>query len=359
MTRAPYLLVSDIHAHPWSAFSTINEAGLNSRLAIQLSELERAASELLKRGGYKVYFAGDLFHVRGSIDPEVFNPVHATFSRIAASGIGVTAIPGNHDLKGRETTELGNAFQTLQSIGEHGDNFRVVTKPQVFDDRRIAMIPWCASKDKLREAQASLDTIIKNRADYDLIIHAGIDGVLDGVPAGGLSAAEVASWGFKRVFAGDYHNHKVMEGGKVVSIGATTHQSWGDIGSKAGFLFVYDDHIEWQASHAPEFVEISGEDDPDEIPLIVDGNYVRVRGMKLTDGEIKTFRTQLEEMGARGVSFQVAREAVVAREGSIAGAASTLDQSVDKFIDTMTEIDVAAVKAQAADVLSHVRSVAV
>jgi hypothetical protein len=92
--------------------------------------------------------------------------------------------------------------------------------------------------------------------------------------------------------------------------------------------------------------------------MIVDGNYVRIRGMKLSDAEIKKFRTELEEMGARGVSFQVAREAVVARVGAAAGTASTLDQSVDTFIDTLTDIDVAAVKAGAADILSHIRSIA-
>jgi DNA repair exonuclease SbcCD nuclease subunit len=352
--KPPYLLVSDIHLHKWSPFSTVNADGINSRLAIQHAELERAGDELLKRGGDTIYIAGDFFHQRGSIDPEVMNPSHSVIRRMIEKGIKFIAIPGNHDLVGRHTTELGNAFQTFGAM----NGFSVVLYPDLVAPN-VSMIPWCATKDELREAVKQFIEAVPGCTRGDLIIHVGIDGMLDGVPATGLSPAEVASWGFRRVFAGDYHNHRVAEGGKVVSIGATTHQTWSDLGSKAGFVFVYDDRIEFQASHAPSFVEITGEDEPDEIPLIVDGNYVRVRAMKLADAEIKKFRKELEGMGARGVHFQVARETVSARAGSTPVKASTLDESVDKFIDTMPEVvDVAAVKAQCTDVLNQVRSIA-
>jgi DNA repair exonuclease SbcCD nuclease subunit len=375
MADAPYLLVADIHAHAWSAFSKTDAGGLNSRLHIQLEELLRAADELIRRGGKLMIIAGDLFHVRGSVDPEVFNPVHAAMKSIINRGIDIIAIPGNHDLKGKETTKIGNSFQTMNAIISTSEQygFEVITIPVVGDN--LAFIPWCSTKEKLQEAADDLVKQIgaEGLKYTDLIIHAGIDGVLPGVPAGGLPATKVASWGFKRVFAGHYHNHKVMEDGKVISIGATAHQTWSDIGTKAGYIFVYPDHIEWQASHAPEFVEITGEDDPEEIPLMVDGNYVRVRGMKLSDAEIIKYRKMLEDMGARGVSFQVAREAVVAREGAVAGKASTIDESVDKFIDGLDPLvtfglaaatptyiaeRIAAVKAECTDVLTHTRSIA-
>jgi DNA repair exonuclease SbcCD nuclease subunit len=371
MTEVPYLLVADLHCHSWSAFSSIDADGMNSRLRITLNELLRAAKELKKRGGKLMIIAGDLFHVRGSVDPEVFNPVHATLALIADMGIIIKAVPGNHDLKGKETTEIGNSFQTMASIS----NTTVVTVPTMVwgggDGHHIAMVPWCSTHDKLREAVNEIKGALSDKydvpRDFDLIIHAGIDGVLNGVPPGGLSPVDVAGWGFNRVFAGHYHDHKIMEGryvepmagpGSVVSIGATTHQTWSDIGTRAGFIFVYPDHIEWQASHAPEFVEITGETDTEEVPLIVDGNYVRIRAMKLSDPDIKLFRGALEDMGARGVSFQVAREAILAREGVVRGTASTLDQSVDKYIETLTEIDMPAVKAECVDVLNQIRSVA-
>jgi hypothetical protein len=164
------------------------------------------------------------------------------------------------------------------------------------------------------------------------------------------------------VFAGDYHNYKVMEAGKVISIGATTHQQWGDIGSKAGFLLVYPDRVDHFASHAPNFIELDEDDAETDYPLIVDQNYVRIRGMKLTDAEINAMRKSLLDMGARGVTFQVSRAVVAARAGSALAKTSTLDESVASFIEKITDIDtdmIVAVKAAAVDVLSTIRSVEV
>jgi DNA repair exonuclease SbcCD nuclease subunit len=348
----PDLVVADIHAHDWSAFAITMNTGQNSRLCLQLGELYRAAEELKARGGKRMIVAGDLFHVRGSINPEVFNPVYECFRKIALCGIEIIMIPGNHDLVQKHTTELGNAFQSLTNI----PGIFVVTTPQIFGS--AAFIPWQRNLEDLRKAVEEIKEKTAIADELDLFIHAGIDGVLAGVPDHGLSAKEVASWGFKRVFAGDYHNHKVMEDGKVISIGATTQQSWRDIGTKAGFLFVTPDQVEFRASHAPSFVELTQDDDPDDYLSIVDGNYVRIRGLRLTDEEVNKLRKELEGMGAKGITFQVARETVSVRAGTPIGAAKTLDQSVDAFIDTMTDAPVPAVKKACADILSQVRSVA-
>jgi DNA repair exonuclease SbcCD nuclease subunit len=363
MNVKPYLILADLHCHAWKTFSTTTAGGFNSRLLITLAELDRAVAELRAAGGDTLYIAGDLLHTRGSMDPEVFNPLFGAIKNIAEDSIIVRIIPGNHDLKGKDTTELGNAIQSLDTI----EGVEVVTNQvgRAFhitdDDAYVMMVPWQATKDQLRAVISEIMTAHGDVSKWDLIIHVGIDGVLLNVPDAGLSAAEVASWGFKRVFAGDYHNHKIMEDGKVISIGATTHQQAGDIGTKAGFLLVYPDRVEYRASHAPSFVEITGDTDPDDYPLIVDGNYVRLRSMKLTDAEINSIRKELEEMGARGVTFQVARATVSARGTSSVAKAATLDESIDKFIDTLTVEDPALlplIKAGAADILSSVRSVA-
>jgi DNA repair exonuclease SbcCD nuclease subunit len=360
MAKWPYLILSDIHAHAWSNFSTKLPDGMNSRLKITLDEIERAVIELQSLGGDTVYIAGDFLHTRGSMDPEVFNPLYKTISQLA-DDVFFRGIPGNHDLKDRDTTELGNAVQTLNEI----ENVDIITERvgHWYCDHNVLMVPWHGSKDALRATiKEILDAWVGtvNPADVDLIIHVGIDGVLAGVPDHGLSPEEVASWGFKRVFAGDYHNFKEMEDGKVFSIGATSHQQWGDIDTKAGFLIVYEDRVEWRASHAPSFVEITGDDAEEDIPNIVDGNYVRVRGMKLTDAEINKFRAELVEMGAKGVTFQVTRETVSARGSSVVSKGTTLDQSVDTFIDQKKDIDpdlLPLVKAGAAQILTDVRSV--
>lgn len=352
---APALIVSDIHCHAWHPFATTNPDGINSRLQITLDELMRAGLDLVSRGGKRMYIAGDLVHTRGSMDPEVFNPLFATIKWLTAQGIEIFIIPGNHDLKGRDTTELGNAIQTLSEI----EGVTVCTKQTVFNHfGGVIMIPWCATKDALREEVKRIP--LTGRSEIDLIIHVGIDGVLDGVPPSGLSSTEVAGWGFKRVFAGDYHNFKSMEEDTVFSIGATAHQTWSDIGTKAGYLLVYPDKVEFCASHAPSFIELTDEDDPDEYPLIVDKNYVRIRGFKLTDAEINSLRAELLAMGAKGVSFQVTRNVVTARAGGAATKSLTLDQSVHGYIEKIKDIDPAEmllVQTGSADVLTTVRAV--
>lgn len=350
----PYLLLSDIHAHLWSTFDQKTAEG-SARLQIILDEIQRAADELQRAGGEMIVIAGDIFHVRGKIEPSVFNPVARLFQELINTGFTITAIPGNHDLESRDTTEIGNAFQSFNSM----IGFDAVTQRKAISidsDNWIAFVPWQSTLDALRAEVKKFPT---DRVNVDLVIHAGIDGVIAGMPEHGLSSAEVASWGFKRVFAGHYHNHKVMEDGKVISIGATTHQTWGDIGSKAGYLLVYPDRIQYCASRAPSFVEVDETTDKDDLFSLVNGNYVRIRGLKLTDDEVKAWRKLLvEEYGARGVIFQVTREKVSVRATPVVSKALSLDASIAAYVDTLGEEDAEAIKADCQDILTTIRSVA-
>lgn len=328
--KYPYALVSDLHAHSWSQFGSTGPDGVNTRLMNILDELERAGAEVQAAGGDTIVIAGDLFHVRGSIAPEVFNPVAGYIKALRKRGIKFIAIPGNHDLAGKETTELGNAFQSLAIK----DLFEIATAPRHLYD--FALVPWQSTNDKLHAAiKEIIDT--SGLRDYDLakmdlIIHAGIDGVLSNMPDHGLPAAALSAYGFRRVFAGHYHHHKDFGNG-VISIGASTHQTWSDVGTKAGFCLVYEDRVQWFASHAPSFVDFDDTTDLDDVPLIVAGNYVRVRGMKLSNSEIKALEGELKDMGALGVSFQVARETASTRSSTgVPAPAMSLEASIAKYI---------------------------
>lgn len=351
-----YGILSDIHAHAWSAFSTRLPCGRNSRLQIIVDEINRAAAEVRAAGGDTLVFAGDLFHTRGSLDPEVFNPVIEAIKGLTWDGYRIVAIPGNHDLKSNETTELGNAFQSLK--GTNG--FGIITQPKLLDSLPLAMVPWIPKLDDLKAVVEALAEEAVRRgtlAKTDLVLHAGIDGVLSGMPAHGLTPAYLAGLGFRRVFAGHYHHHCSFEDGQVWSIGATTHQTASDIGTRAGFLIVDDDQVVYRASHAPSFVEVSDETDPDGIADIVDGNYVRVRGLKFTDAEEASFRDELVKLGAKGVVMNVERETTNARTGTTAAAkAKSLEVSVADFIERQGLAHKDAVKARAAAIISSVRA---
>lgn len=354
--KYPYGLMSDQHAHGWSQFSKTGPNGINSRLRIILSEMERCADEVLAAGGDTIVMAGDLFHKRGSIEPEVFNPVHDTIRAILARGVKIVAIPGNHDLASKETTEIGNAMQSLGSL----PGFRVETDGMPIDGMDVVMLPWHATVSGLRDQiEDVVNAIGASREETDLIIHAPVNGVLLGIPDHGFDAKELAGFGFRRVFAGHYHNHKEVAP-SVWSIGALTHQTYSDIGTKAGFLLVHPDRVDYRASRAPSFVEVTGDTNPDHYLEIVDGNYVRVSSIKLTDREVNKLREQLLNDGAQGVVFFHERVVTVtARTGAVAAATQTLEQSVDAFVDEMKLPDpaiTAAVKAKSAEIMREVRS---
>lgn len=350
----PYALLSDQHLHNWSAFATPLPSGINSRLQIILDELVRAADELQGAGGDTMVFAGDLFHVRGSIDPSVLNPALDTISAILDRGVKIVAIPGNHDLKSKETTELGNAIQSLGKL----DGFTVITEPQIVEasGRPVAMIPWHATCDGLRGAVRALQSAYTDIDEVDLVIHAPVNGVIMGIPDHGFDASELADFGFRRAFAGHYHDHKSFAGG-VYSIGASTHQTWSDIGTRAGFLLV-DDFVTYRASHAPKFVEITDDTDEAEIPLIVDGNYVRVRFETITPAAEKELRAELEGMNARGVVIQATRAPAVTRTGATVKTGATLEASVGDYIVGLAHPKQASVVSLCNDILSRARAAA-
>jgi DNA repair exonuclease SbcCD nuclease subunit len=351
--KYPYGIHSDQHAHAWSQFSSIDTDGVNSRLRIILNEIDRAGSTVALAGGDTLIGAGDLFHQRGEIKPSVFNPTIAQFQSHNGRWKDVL-IPGNHDLEGKDATTLGNAMQALDAL----PSCTVCMEPTLVEGA-VWVFPWYADLDVLRAE------MIK-RADptKDAIIHAPVNGVIKGIPDHGLEAAELAAMGYRRVFSGHYHDHKVMEGGKVISIGATTHQTWSDPGTAAGFILVYEDRIDFRHTQAPRFVDLTEEviDEADArglgIPELVDGNYVRIKLTDVTEKEIKSWRDDVMKEGARGcIVLATKKNPATVRTGAASAAAVSLGSSVEHFIrNDMKPLLVEDVSLLAQEVLSEAQS---
>lgn len=323
MSRQPYAILSDLHCHAWSAFSETSAGGVNSRLSVILREMMRAAEELKKAGGFTMYLAGDLFHIRGKVAPSVLNPTIDTCKLLIEDGIQIRAIPGNHDLENKESDGIGNAIAALRGAG-----VEVCDQGTFFTDDHVAMIPWASDINTLMSALKRIGSK-REMKDFDVIIHAPINGVIRGIPDTGLDADNLSGLGFRRVFAGHYHNH-VDFGNNVYSVGATTHQTWSDVGTKAGFLIV-DDDVKWMASHAPSFIDITDETDEDELPFIVDGNYCRVR-VDAEGASVSSIRQSLIDMGAAGVIIQAVKKGGPSRLGSVKKT-KTLIESIDVYIE--------------------------
>ena len=352
----PYGLAADIHLHNWDAFSSVNEDGINTRLAILISELERLAVTTKKAGGNTLILAGDLFHVRGSLAPTVLNPVLDCFRRIVDAGMDVVILAGNHDLEGKDSNRVGSAITALEGVG-----CKVVNSAAygIRVMERVILIPWIHKINDLKDAIVKARDADSNPSEVDLIIHAPIDGVIPGLPAHGLEPGWLESLGFRRVFAGHYHDHKEV-GKNVYSIGALAHHTWSDVGTKAGFLLV-DDDVKWLKSHAPEFVEITPSTDPDDVPLIVDGSYVRIKTESSKQKDIEDVRDYLTTCGAKGVVVlqQKAAPSAGVRTGRpTVSAGASLEVSVNEFITTGAYDEKAALAIECQDILNEARSAA-
>lgn len=359
------LILSDIHFHPWSLFGSTLPSGVNSRLQIVIEELHRAVRVAKAEGCTNIIIAGDVFHARGSLDPEVLNPVRDAFKEILNEGFDIYIIPGNHDLKSNDTRRLSSAVQNLEQIDISGSSISVINKECItaIEDASIGFVPWRSTNEDLLKDLKELSER-PGAENAHVFIHAGIDGVLSGVPGGGLTATDLSSFGFKGVYAGHYHNHadiSVVKDCRIMSIGATTHHNWGDVNTRAGFLILdtNTNTVVFDDTCAPKFVDISGLSETD-MEIEAAENYVRFRGPQMTQEQINEFRDQLKKWGALGVSIEVPRT-VQSLRSTAPASGMTLDQSVEKFVGEMKDIpahvDRKDVARRAQEVLNETRAI--
>lgn len=322
----PYGLFSDAHLHDWSVFSSVDSKGRNTRLMGILSEIDRCFGETKKAGGDTVVFGGDLIHTRGRVEPSVFNPAKDMFSKWSDLGMKTIGICGNHDLASRESVELHSSVAMLNGI----PGFEMFHKTSRVGN--VVLVPWYSSPSEYMKALQKASDENEDRDRCDLICHIGIDGTLRGMPDHGVTAETLAKLGFKRVFSGHYHNHRDFGNG-VFSVGATTHQTWGDVGTKAGFMIVSDTDQKFFASRQPNFISLTRDEyTSEELPLVVPGNFIQAKISGSSNKEAEGARKLLTDLGAKGVSIILEPKTVSKREKtSVESSSVTVAESVDKY----------------------------
>lgn len=311
-----YGIVSDTHNHKWSIFSETLTTGVNSRLQIILDETLRAAKTIKAAGGDTLIHTGDVFHVRGSIAPSVLNPTKDLYRKIVDElGLDVYLLAGNHDLEGKNSTQIGNAANALSGVG-----VKVISNTYLDYDHKRLFVPYY---DRCDEVRAQIDGAIgelveaeQDHAQWTLFLHVPLNAVISGIPDHGFDARELASYGFKSVFTGHYHNFKQFDG-NICSVGALTHQTFSDIGSKAGFLLVDDDAtVTRYPSNAPRFVDFDTDwTEEEEIEQVV-GNYVRCKLENASNEQIEEIRDYLGKLGAASVQVIHVPKPKSIREGA-------------------------------------------
>ncbi|WEU67345.1 hypothetical protein [Xanthomonas phage JGB6] len=187
-----------------------------------------------------------------------------------------------------------------------------------------------------------------------MILHAPMNGVISGLPDHGLTVEDFADTIWNDVFIGHYHNHKVFDDGKgrrIYSVGALTHQNWGDAESKAGYLLYYPDtgEVKHFETSAPKFVKVEIED-LDTID--VTGNFIKVIG-GTTPEEAVELREDLLLAGALGAVVEtVARKPAASRGGS-STVAPTIHTILQEYVERTYPGD-DLVKLEALEILGEV-----
>lgn len=336
-SKPPYLLFSDVHFHNWSAFSFVNEEGINSRLQYQLDELGRAYDALRANGGSLAVCAGDLFHVRGKLAPSVTNPVRDFFRKQDGLDMETVILSGNHDLEGADADPLTSAVAVIQS----DSTLAITSACQASFNPNIYMIPWRSDLSRLREEIKEISDAADPDDLSDLVIHAPMNEVLINIPNTGLNASEFEGLNFKRVFAGHYHSHKQLAE-NVYSVGATGHQTWNDPGTQAGWCLVYEDHIEFHPSKQPEFIKLPVIYDPEDMAE-VEGNFIRADIEDPTPERMLELREYVMAEGAAGVTIRtlVGKKESTRDGGETVSAVDSLDDSITKFAVDKHSKDVA------------------
>lgn len=345
-----YGIISDTHCHNWSTFYSVGPDGVNSRLRIILDEIERAATVVKEMGGDKLFHAGDLFHVRGAIAPSVLNPVLETFERIVRMGVTPILICGNHDAEFRDADEVGSAVNALEALGCH-----VYNHPGILsfddDDGEFFLIPYVANSEAIYEIVTKTASL-----NFTVICHAAFSGVFAHVDKNVLDPKVFdANSKIKHVFAGHLHNHKRLSD-KCWSVGALCQHNWGDIYSKAGFITVDGDDVQFHESQAPRFVEIGSDTNPKDAPSIVSGNYVRA-SCSMDEKEAREFRDYLTSLGARAVTLLNQPKTIVSENRIDVKATDSIEAIVDRYIKEKVETNQESVLKLAMHVLEQTNEV--
>ena len=331
MKNKPYGVISDVHLHEWSAFASYNERGVNSRLTAICDAILEADNAVWRAGGDTLFIAGDLFHTQSAVPSVVLNAASET---IAACGCKVVALDGNHDLASVNSQPEFSANAAIGAVFNDDKFVHVSERPYCDTDNGVWLFPWMEDTGQLIELMREYATV---GGGDDAIIHAPTEGVLPHLS--GISGEVLASIGFNRIYIGHYHNYMELVKGRVYSVGALTHQTWKDVDSTAGFLIADDAIVRQQATSHPRFVNLDMESLPpllSDLKPSVEGNYVRVRGELVDEGDKDDLKAAIREQGALEVLLQThAPKTTLKRDDVLLEADSDLEASAAEYVSAV------------------------
>jgi len=224
---------------------------------------------------------GDLFDSRKFSNHTILHIwKKRVFDVMAANGIRMITILGNHDIVSRNTLEVNSTTLFLSDY----DNIDIINSPADYNINGInfLLIPWICMENQalVAEKLESTDSIFcAGHFEFS-----GFE-MQRGIPAHGVMDIDGYS-GFDCVFSGHYHTRSKRK--NIQYVGTPFEQTWSDYADQKGF------HVFDVATHKTTFIknpntlffkcEYDDDNGADPVqPKNVKGAYVKVMVLSKTD----------------------------------------------------------------------------
>lgn len=262
------VIISDLHAHPWTAFSS-GDGFNNSRFLQTLKVLDDSLSKAEELGCPWI-FAGDLVHTAGYGLNVVLSGVVNVLRR--HKKVEKVAVWGNHDARG-----VGGRITLEQTVW--GSILPAVPKLSVLHPENSQSI----NLDGITVAGEGYQpraSFLNYGPGGDLgIFHQTVQGTRTphGVILEGIDPEELAKR-YEFSIVGHVHHSQFFSQGILVP-GSPEHHNFGDLGDHGWWILDYtrgtDAHLTFIPGGSPEFRTV---EDPAEIKD--DGNFYRVTDVR-------------------------------------------------------------------------------
>jgi len=305
---------SDLHAHPFKN-GFITEEGRNSRVEDAINVIHQVYEYAQKNDASYVFFGGDLFDRRKSIDVDTFNQVHAAVGE-GSLLVPTVMIPGNHDQANKSGT-----IHALQRFDT--EHCKVLYQPEWIKlDRVTALfgIPYVDDGELIAQAvQMALSERPQWAKRFILMIHYGVQGAkvsaADYVIPCELELAHLSPQYWDLILSGHYHIGQQL-GSNFHYIGSAMQHRWDDAGFEKSFIEfnTSDWGITRISTVAPKFVVVSGKTKNYDVK----NSFVRiVRNYEIEESSKKEINKKLALRGALSVEYRVERAIVNTNEERI------------------------------------------
>lgn len=266
------LAISDIHYHPWTEFSTLDN-GINSRLKSIDNVLREAISYANLMNINQLFILGDVFHKRGTIDVIAASLLKESLESFIDRNTNnkIHILVGNHD-----QAVLSGTYHALKSFAkERTYIYDCPTYVRLNEDIQCLMIPYIHDYEHI---QTLLNK--ENNADY-IFGHFGVKGAAlintDFRDSSGVDLSKITSTKLRGIFLGHYHTPQklILNNFPTYYVGSPIHHTFNDEGQLKSIMVMdlyANQHGRIKTTY-PKFTTLN----ESNTNLINDTDYFRVR----------------------------------------------------------------------------------